>query len=208
MKIIMTDWLMHPGIILILGGIAMLMLPNMLRKVLTFGLPLLALFGFLGLPDDYSVQLQLFGYHLFPLWIDGLSWIFALIFIIAAFITALYSLHNSNRSEQATIPIYAGSAIGAVLAGDLLTLFVFWEISAISSTIIIWLGNANHSRSAGMRYLFVHITSGLLLLLGSILHYRSTQSLEFTSMGIVNLTDHKVFKTLKRLVFHLERMRP
>ena len=189
----MTDLVMHPGFILMFGGLVMLGLPSILRKVLTVLLPLLALFGFLGLPDDYVAHLQLFGYQLSPLLIDGLSWIFVLIFIIAAFITALYSLHTSDRAEQATIPIYAGAAIGAVLAGDLLTLFVFWEVSAISSAIIIWLGNAAYSRPAGMRYLFVHITSGLLLLLGSILHYRATQSLEFTLMGIDTMSGMLIF---------------
>ena len=189
----MTDLFMHPGVILMLGGVLILFLPGTARKIITIGLPVLALLGFLTFPDDYVIPLEVFGYHLSPLWIDGLSWIFALIFIIAAFITALYSLHSSDRSEQATIPIYAGSAIGAVLAGDLLTLFVFWEISAISSTIIIWVGNTSQSRQAGMRYLFVHVTSGLLLLLGSILHYRDTQSLEFTLMGVDSFAHTLIF---------------
>ena len=189
----MTDILMHPGIILILGGIILLFLPKILRKVVTLTLPVIALLGFLQFPREFVIPLNVFGYELAPLLIDGLSWIFTLIFIIAAIITALYSLHSPDRTEQTAIPVYAGSAIGAVLAGDLLTLFIFWEISAISSTIIIWIGNANHSRSAGMRYLFVHITSGLLLLLGSILHYHNTQSLEFTAMGIDTLSGMLIF---------------
>ena len=176
-----------------LGGIVLLFLPKALNKVVTLALPVVALFGFLQFPREFAVPLNIFGYDLAPLLIDGLSWIFTLIFIIAAIITALYSLHSSDRTEQATIPIYAGSAIGAVLAGDLLTLFVFWEISAISSTIIIWAGNNSESKQAGMRYLFVHITSGLLLLLGSILHYQQTLSLGFSLMGLDSLAGTLIF---------------
>ena len=190
----MTNFaLLHPGIILMAGGIAILFLPKALTKIATITLPVLALLGFLSFSEHTFILLNVFGYDLQPLRIDELSWIFTLIFIIAAFITALYSLHSSDRTEQVTIPIYAGSAIGAVLAGDLLTLFVFWEISAISSTIIIWAGGGLHSRQAGMRYLFVHVTSGLLLLLGSILHYQEEGSLAFNILGLNSLAHTLIF---------------
>ena len=188
-----NDYLSHPGIILILGGIAMMFMPGNLRRVTTFALPLLALAGFLSYPDDLILTINAFGYTLDPIRIDGLSWIFTLIFIIAAFITAIYSLHTSNKTEQSAIAIYAGSAIGAVLAGDLLTLFLFWEISALSSTLIVWLGSGNQSKQAGMRYLLIHITSGLLLLLGSILHYQQTESILFNAMTIDTLSGLLIF---------------
>lgn len=189
----MNDFINHPGIILILGGIAMMFMPGNMRRVTTFALPLLALAGFLSYPDDLILTINAFGYTLDPIRIDGLSWIFTLIFIIAAFLAGVYSLHNSNKAEQSTIAIYAGSAIGAVLAGDLLTLFIFWEISALSSTLIVWLGGSNQSKQAGMRYLLIHITSGLLLLLGSILHYQQTESILFNAMTIDTLSGLLIF---------------
>ena len=188
-----NDFINHPGIILILGGIAMMFMPGNMRRITTFALPLLALAGFLSYPDDLILTINAFGYTLDPIRIDGLSWIFTLIFIVAAFLAAVYSLHGSNKAEQSTIAIYAGSAIGAVLAGDLLTLFIFWEISALSSTIIVWLGGGNQSKQAGMRYLLIHIASGLLLLLGSILHYQQTQSMLFNAMTIDTLSGLLIF---------------
>ncbi len=187
------DMISHPGLILMLGGILMLFMPSGLRKVTTFVLPIIALLGFLSYESDLILTINVFSYTLDPIRIDGLSWIFTLIFIIAAFITALYSLHNSNIAEQATIPIYAGSAIGAVLAGDLVTLFVFWEISALSSAMIVWMGGSSHSQRAGMRYLIIHIASGLLLLLGSILHYQEHQSILFNAMNIDSLAGLLIF---------------
>ena len=189
----MNDFINHPGIILILGGIAMMFMPGNMRRITTFALPLLALAGFLSYPDDLILTINAFGYTLDPIRIDGLSWIFTLIFIIASFLAAVYSLHSSNKAEQSTIAIYAGSAIGAVLAGDLLTLFIFWEISALSSTVIVWLGGSNQSKQAGMRYLLIHITSGLLLLLGSILHYQQTESILFNAMTIDKLSGLLIF---------------
>jgi multicomponent Na+:H+ antiporter subunit D len=188
-----NDFINHPGIILILGGIAILFMPGNMRRIVTFALPILALAGFLSYPDDLILTVNAFGYTLDPIRIDGLSWIFTLIFIIAAFIAAVYSLHSSNKTEQSTIAIYAGSAIGAVLAGDLLTLFIFWEISALSSTIIVWAGGGNQARQAGMRYLLIHITSGLLLMLGSILHYQQTESMLFNAMTIDTLSGLLIF---------------
>ncbi len=188
-----NDFISHPGIILMLGGIAMMFMPGNMRRIVTFALPILALVGFLSYPDDLILTVNAFGYTLDPIRIDGLSWIFTLIFIVAAFITALYSLHSSNKTEQSTIAIYAGSAIGAVLAGDLLTLFIFWEISALSSAVIVWAGNRNQSKQAGMRYLLIHITSGLLLLLGSILHYQEHQSILFNAMSIDSLPGLLIF---------------
>ncbi len=188
-----NDYLNHPGIILILGGIAMLFMPGNMRRITTFALPLIALAGFLTYPDELILTINLFDYTLDPIRIDGISWIFTLIFIIAAFITAIYSLHRSDRFEQSMIAIYAGSAIGAVLAGDLLTLFIFWEISALSSALIVWLGNGRHAQQAAWRYLLIHITSGLLLILGSILHYQQTNSILFNAMSIDTLAGLLIF---------------
>ncbi len=188
-----NDYINHPGIILILGGIAMLFMPGNMRRLTTFALPLFALLGFLAYPDELILTVNLFDYTLDPIRIDGISWIFTLIFIIAAFITAIYSLHKSDKFEQSMIAIYAGSAIGAVLAGDLLTLFIFWEVSALSSAIIVWLGSGHDSQRAAMRYLLIHITSGLLLMLGSILHYQQTNSILFDAMSIDTLSGLLIF---------------
>ena len=156
-------------------------------------MPLLALIIFLQLPREFSLTYSLFSYELRPIFIDGLSWIFSLIFLIAAVLVAIYSWHGNNRLEQISIPLYAGSAITAVMAGDLLTLFICWEISALSSTLIIWANRSHYSRSAGMRYLFIQVLSGLLLLLGTLLHFQDTQSLLFTAFALDSLAHWLIF---------------
>ena len=80
--------------------------------------------------------------------------------------------------------IYAGSAIGAVFAGDLVTLFIFWEGIAVASVFLIWAARTERAYRAGMRYLVMHVGSGVLLLAGVLIHYRQTGSLAFGALGL------------------------
>jgi multicomponent Na+:H+ antiporter subunit D len=80
--------------------------------------------------------------------------------------------------------VYAGSALGAVFAGDLLTLFIFWELTALSSVLLIWARRTGRSFAAGMRYLIMHLTSGMLLLVGALLYWQSTGSTDFARFGL------------------------
>ncbi len=73
------------------------------------------------------------GLSLIPVPVDRPVLSFGYIFHIAAILAALYALHVRNTVEHLTAMLYVGSAIGAVFAGDLVTLFVYWEITALSS---------------------------------------------------------------------------
>ena len=69
---------------------------------------------------------------------------------------------------------------GRVLAGDLITLFVFWELLAVSSTFLIWSPQDRTRRyRAGMRYLLVQVGSGVILLAGIVLNAHETGSIAF-----------------------------
>ena len=100
-------------------------------------------------------QLEIFGYQLTLVRVDALSLAFGYIFHIAAFLAALYSLHVRDGIQHAAGLVYVGSAVGAVFAGDLITLFVYWEITAVSSVFLIWARRRERSYRAGMRYLIV-----------------------------------------------------
>ena len=67
--------------------------------------------------------------------------------------------------ELAAAFCYAGSAIGVVFAGDLITLFVFWELMAIASTLVVWSAGPS-ARGAGLRYAAIHLLGGVLLMAG------------------------------------------
>lgn len=183
----MTNILLHPAFILILGGLLQVALPAQLRKVFLLALPVLAATVLLTIEPGQYGQLQIFNYDLTLLRLDNLSFIFALIFHIALFIVALYAWQEKDTLQLASMFVYAGAAIGAVLAGDLLTLFIFWEVTAVSSALLIWANRTEGAMRAGQRYFIIHVASGLFLLAGAILHHHTTGSLAFEHLGIDSL---------------------
>ena len=78
--------------------------------------------------------------------------------------------------------VYAGSAIGVVLAGDLISLFLFWEFMALASTVVVLSVGGNLSYHVSMRYLLVHMFGGTLLLAGILAHILDSGSTTFTAM--------------------------
>ncbi len=184
---------MTPAVIFILGALLLPFLRERPRKALLLLLPVLGLVQlFMVNPLDQGV-IQFFDYKIVTLRIDTLSLVFATIFHIAAFIVALYSLHVRDLMQHAAMLVTAGAAIGAALAGDLITLFVFWELTAVASVFLIWARRTEQAYAAGMRYLIIQMGSGLLLLFGTILLARDTGSVEFTRMQLGSLATWAIF---------------
>ncbi len=167
-----------PGLILIVGGLLLPLFPREVRKVLLVVLPAAGLAHVLALPADLVVPYGVFDYDLTLVKVDKLSRIFGIIFHIAALITAIYCLHDDDPVQQVAGLTYSGSAIAAAFAGDLITLFVFWEATAITSVFLIWARRTERSYRTGMRYLVIQVGSGVLLLAGAILWFRATGSLD------------------------------
>ena len=160
----------NPGLILILGGmLAWLIRQPALRPILTIGAPLLGLVMLISY-SEFSVNhgvIAVMGTELITYRVDSLNFIFGLAFLIASALHSIYVLYKDDKQEDSAALIYAGATVCAVFSGDLLTLFVFWELTAISSVFLIWRTGLNSSYKGGMRYLAVQIFSGVLLLFGA-----------------------------------------
>lgn len=154
-----------------------------LRNAIMLLAPVLSGLHLLGVPEGIHLQLSFLGYELTPYRVDKLSLIFGFAFHIAAFIAILYALHIKDTVQQLAGILYAGSALGAVFAGDLLTLFVFWELLALTSVFLIWARRSTRSFFAGMRYLVIQVLSGVVLLVGILFHAAETGSLDFGEIG-------------------------
>ena len=169
-----------PGLILLVGAPLLAFLRGRLRQVVWLLLPILsAIHLVLFLPEGTRFYVSFANYQLTPVHIDRLSLVWGYIFHIAAFVSALYALHVKDTVQHVSALLYVGAAIGAVFAGDLLTLFIYWELTAISSVFLIWASRDERSYRAGMRYLIVQVGSGVLLLAGIVLLYQATESLTF-----------------------------
>jgi len=167
----------NPGLWLILAGIICALVPRgeafaMVRKALVIGAPILAAVMITQIYTSQEVitgKLNIGGLELTTLRIDNLSMVWGYLFCLIGVLNGIFGLHEKCRITDSSALIYAGAAIAGVLSGDLLTLFLFWELTAISSVFLIWKGG-ERAYAAGIRYLALHVLSGVLLLAGAILY--------------------------------------
>jgi multicomponent Na+:H+ antiporter subunit D len=176
-----------PGLLLIVGAIFVPFVRGHLRSAYMLALPLLGLWQLVLLDPGSFGAMSVFGFELTHVRVDKLSLIFGYIFYIAAAIAIIFAWHNEDLAEQAPALVYVGAAVGATFAGDLITLFVYWELAALSSVFLIWAGRTERAYSAGMRYLLIQILSGVLLAAGAVLLANETGSVAFNNIGIDSL---------------------
>ena len=164
-----------------------------IRGIILLITPILAAWQVWNLPVGIYMQVEFVGQTLDMMRVDKLSRIFGLIFCLAAFLGNLYAWHVRDFIQQIAALLYAGAAIGAVFAGDLITLFFYWEGTALASVFLIWARRTEGSYHTGMRYLIIQITSGVILLAGTALLYRETGSITFERMTLSSLGTWLIF---------------
>ena len=178
--------LLAPPFLYFYAAILAALLSSRVRALLLLVTPIAALLVLLSYGDGNHLTVQVVGFELEFMRIDRLSRIFAIIFSIAAFLSGLYAWHVRDTMQQIATLVYAGSAIGGVLAGDLVSLFLYWEATAIASVFLIWARRTPAALSTGMRYLIIQVLSGVLLLAGLLMHYHDTGSIAFEHLGLVS----------------------
>ena len=174
-----------PGMLIILGALLIPIFRGRWKQGWMISLPLIS-FGHLWLTAQQGsvLTLELFDQlNLTPIRIDKLSLVWGYIFHFATLIAVLFSLQVRSNVQHVAALLYAGAAIAAVFAGDLLTLFMYWELTAIASVFLVWAGQTKASYGAGLRYLILQVMSGVLLLAGTIFHYQQSGSLDFVGAG-------------------------
>ena len=180
----MTDMALHPALVLILGALLLPWLRGIPRTVAVLALPLLALALVWQVPDGPAWQLPFLDYTLTPLKGDKLSRLFATIFTLMAAAGGWFALVQKSRVEVPAAFVSAGSAVGVALAGDLVTLFVFWELMAVGSTLVLWSQGSAASYRAARRYLMIHLLGGVVLFAGVAGHVGLAGDVAFARMAL------------------------
>jgi len=175
-----------PGWVLILGALAVPLLPRRLGQAWMLLLPVLGLAQLWLMAPESGLGFTLFDYELTVVRIDALSRLWGTIFYLVTFLSVIYALHLDDPLQHVASLAYAGSAIGAVFAGDLMTLFVYWELTAITSVFLIWASGSERAYHAGMRYLIIQVGSGVLLLAGIVLRSQQTGLIRFEALGALD----------------------
>ncbi len=143
----------------------------------------LALLTVYMLPEGASVGASFLGYDLTLLRVDKLSKVFGYVFTLNSVIAFVYGYHLKDARQQLATLFYIGASMGAVFAGDLITLYIFWEVMAVASTFLILARQTPQAYAAGFRYILIHLFGGLVLLLGIILFIKGTGTTAFTAIS-------------------------
>ena len=180
----MTEVVIHPALVLMGGGLLLPMLRGAFRSAAILALPLVVLALVWQVPDGPVWQARFLDHTVTLLQGDKLSRLFATIFALMAFGGGLFALGQRSRVEVPSAFLYAGSAIGVAMAGDLVTVFAFWELMAVASTLVLWSSGSRDSYRASLRYLMIHVLGGLCLFAGITGHIAQTGSVGFGPMAL------------------------
>lgn len=162
--------LLHPGIVLILAGAVIALLPKAASRYLLPLGSLAALAALLGTDKGLSVEVPFAGELKLSLFVcDEISWFFGLVFAVIGVIGSVYSMDKGRRGEKAASAVYAGSALMTVFAGNMLTFIIFWEVMAVASIYMVFQGNGPDARRSSYRYMVMHLFGGNMLLAGVML---------------------------------------
>jgi multicomponent Na+:H+ antiporter subunit D len=176
--------MLPPALILICGAALVPFLNGKWKSAYMLLLPVVV-FSILLLVPQKNIWVQEFwGIELIMGRIDRLSLIFGYIFTIMAFLGVLFALQVKDNLQHVAALVYAGSTLGVVFAGDFLSLYIFWELMAISSVFIVMAPRTAEAMAAGYRYILVHIVGGLFLLGGIIFYVQKTGTLQFDYIGL------------------------
>ncbi|HEY5701758.1 MAG TPA: proton-conducting transporter membrane subunit, partial [Gammaproteobacteria bacterium] len=178
----MTWFALPPGLILSAGGIALPFFGYNGRRAIVLGFPILTLLAVWSVPDGAALTARFMEYEIVLAEGDRLARLFGTIFAIMAAAGGLFALGNARTVELCASMIYAGASIGVIFAGDLLTLFVFWELMAIGSTLVLWSAGTLSAYRASMRYLSIHLLGGVVLMGGIVAWTVATGDIAFGRM--------------------------
>lgn len=107
--------------------------------------------------------------------IDGLSIFFLMLItgfgVLIHIYANAYLSHDTNKPRFFVfLSLFMGSMVGLVLSGSLLLLFVFWELTSLSSYMLIgYYHEREKSRDSALQAMLVTVLGGLFMLAGIVL---------------------------------------
>ncbi len=179
--------LAYPPLFALLAMVALWVFPRNVGHALGVVL-LVAVAGVSGLvPAGEHLPVTLFAVFEAELFaVDAASRLMGVVFGIVGAGAVLYAWDSEATAEQTAIALsYVAVSLGAVLAGDWLTLVLYWELMAVTSTALVWHHGTSSAIRAGYRYAVLHGIGGSLLLAAIIGQFILTGSMAITPNGIV-----------------------
>jgi len=174
----MDRWI-HPAIFFFIGALILPLFRGKAKNFVILLIPALSIIDVALMMEGVYGSYSFLNANIIFGRVDKLSLVFAWVFTIMGLLGAIYSLHVEEDGHHMAAYFYIGASLGAIFAGDYLTLFIFWEIMAFSSVFLVWYRKEPKSIAAGYRYLLVHVFGGLLFFTGMMLYYYKTGNMVF-----------------------------
>ena len=182
-----------PALVFIIGALLIPVLKGKIKSALMLCLPVIAFIVLISTPEGEHWVVSILNYDLILGRVDRLSLVFGYIFVIISFIAVIFALKVKDDIQHLAGFIYAGGALGVTFAGDVFSLYIFWELMAIASTFLILARRTKKSQQAAFRYVMVHILGGLFLLAGIIMYVHNTGTTEFSYIGLSGTASWLIF---------------
>jgi multicomponent Na+:H+ antiporter subunit D len=182
-----------PALIFLVGAFLIPLFKGRIKSALMIILPLLSFYILLNVPEGKHWVVSFLDYDLILGRVDRLSKVFGYIFTLISFIAAIFSLKINDDLQFSAGFAYAGGALGVTFAGDLFSLYFFWEIMAIASTFLVLARRTRSAQAAAFRYIMVHIFGGLCLLAGIVLYIHNNGTIEFSYIGLSGIDSYLIF---------------
>jgi multicomponent K+:H+ antiporter subunit A len=106
--------------------------------------------------------------------LDGLAFLFALLIVLIGMLVILYARYYLSAERRLDrfvllLMLFTGAMLGVVLSGNLLLMFVFWELTSISSFLLIGYHSRKIEAREGARVALAVTGGGGLALLAGVL---------------------------------------
>ena len=143
----------------------------------------------------------------FSFLVDGLSLLFALIISGIGTLIFTYSAGYFKGFPLAgrvltILLLFMFSMLGLVLAENIITLFVFWELTTITSYLLIGTNHKNaDARRYAMQALLVTVAGGLAFLAGLMLLGAAAGTYSLSGIIAQDLTSHALYLPIFVLIF-------
>lgn len=184
----MFDFIFPPAFIMIVAALLLPIVKGHVRTVVLLAAPVLTLLMIWSLDNGVLLSTRFIGYEVQLVEASEVRRLFATIFALMALVGGIFAFRHATVTELSSAMAYAAGAIGVSFAGDLITLFLFWEFMALFSTLVVWSGGTEHARRAGIRYAVVHLLGGIVLKSGIIGLAVQTGSIEVQALTLESVS--------------------
>lgn len=162
----MNELMFPPALIMILGALLLPMLNRAMRLPIIVIIPVLTLWMIWNLDDGVLLRATFLSYEIQPVEASAVRRLFATIFTLMTLVGGVFAFKTARTVELAAAMAYAAGSVGVAFAGDLITMFLFWEFMALFSTLVVWSAGTVAARRAGIRYGIMHLIGGIILKVG------------------------------------------